>query len=474
MASTIKVNNVQASDGGNIINQCGTTITLGASGDTINLASGASQTGFGRTGTVNWQTGSIKTTGFTAANGEGYFCDTSSGGFTATLPASPTAGDIVAFSDYTRTFGSNNLTLGRNSKPIGGVAQDGKLNVDGQSATFVFVDNTEGWININETQTSQTGENPYIEASVSGCCNTLVTAPDCANVKVATFVNPGTYTVTSAGLPSGANTVDYMVVAGGGGGGSRMPGNNNGGGGAGGFRESPGTASGCYTASPRGAAPAVALAVAVQGYPIQVGGGGAGGTPVTPTGAPGSQGSTSTFSTISSAGGGYGGSGATLQPGGPGGSGGAGGGGGNGTPSRSTGGNGNDPATNPVQGTDGGEGAHPSPSGDNGAGGGGGAICAGSNNPPANSNGGNGGAGATTSITGSAVQYAGGGGAGSQGTAGTAGGGGGGTGGSNPTNATNGTDGKGGGGGGGSSQPPSSGTAGNGGSGVVVIRYKFQ
>ena len=179
MASTIKVNNVQASDGGNIINQCGTTITLGASGDTINLASGASQTGFGRTGTVNWQTGSIKTTGFTAANGEGYFCDTSSGGFTATLPASPTAGDIVAFSDYTRTFGSNNLTLGRNSKPIGGVAQDGKLNVDGQSATFVFVDNTEGWININETQTSQTGENPYIEASVSGCCNTLVTAPDC-------------------------------------------------------------------------------------------------------------------------------------------------------------------------------------------------------------------------------------------------------------------------------------------------------
>ena len=53
MASTIKVNNVQASDGGNIINQCGTTITLGASGDSINLASGASQTGFGRTGTVN-------------------------------------------------------------------------------------------------------------------------------------------------------------------------------------------------------------------------------------------------------------------------------------------------------------------------------------------------------------------------------------------------------------------------------------
>ena len=54
-----------------------TTITIGASGDTVTLASGASQTGFGRTGSVDWQTGSIKTATFTAHNGEGYFADTS-------------------------------------------------------------------------------------------------------------------------------------------------------------------------------------------------------------------------------------------------------------------------------------------------------------------------------------------------------------------------------------------------------------
>ena len=35
--------------------QCGTTLTLGGSGDTVTLASGASQSGFGRE-TVNWQT----------------------------------------------------------------------------------------------------------------------------------------------------------------------------------------------------------------------------------------------------------------------------------------------------------------------------------------------------------------------------------------------------------------------------------
>ena len=51
----------------------GSTLTLGQSGDTVTLASGASQSGFGRTGTVDWQTGSIKTGNFTAASGEGYF-----------------------------------------------------------------------------------------------------------------------------------------------------------------------------------------------------------------------------------------------------------------------------------------------------------------------------------------------------------------------------------------------------------------
>ena len=108
MTSKIKVDNInQVSDDSNIIKKCGTTITLGASGDSIALASGASQTGFGRTGTVDWQTGSIKTGTFTAANGEGYFVNTSGGVSTANLPAG-SAGAIVSCSDYTRTFSTNN------------------------------------------------------------------------------------------------------------------------------------------------------------------------------------------------------------------------------------------------------------------------------------------------------------------------------------------------------------------------------
>ena len=71
--SKIEVNTVEP--------QCGTTLTLGGSGDTVTLGSGASQSGFGRTGTVDWQTGSIKTATFTAVSGEGYFCNTTAGSF---------------------------------------------------------------------------------------------------------------------------------------------------------------------------------------------------------------------------------------------------------------------------------------------------------------------------------------------------------------------------------------------------------
>ena len=74
----IRSDNYKAADGGVIISQSGTAITIGASGDTVSLASGASQSGFGRSGSVNWET-TPKTSTFTAASGEGYFVNTSRG-----------------------------------------------------------------------------------------------------------------------------------------------------------------------------------------------------------------------------------------------------------------------------------------------------------------------------------------------------------------------------------------------------------
>ena len=78
--------------------QNGSTLTIGGSGTTVQLGTGASQTGFGRTGTVDGQTGSIKTTDFTAGDGQGFFVDTNGGEVTATLPTG-SAGSIVSIQD---------------------------------------------------------------------------------------------------------------------------------------------------------------------------------------------------------------------------------------------------------------------------------------------------------------------------------------------------------------------------------------
>src|SRR5210317_129396 len=134
MASTIKVNNIQNQCGANIANKCGSTVTLGASGDTITLACGASQTGFGRTGTVDWDT-TPKTATFSAVSGNGYFCNTTAGAFTVNLPAG-SAGAIVSLADDEATWQTNNVTVAANgSEKIGGDTNDAFLSTEGQSVT---------------------------------------------------------------------------------------------------------------------------------------------------------------------------------------------------------------------------------------------------------------------------------------------------------------------------------------------------
>ena len=434
--------------------QSGSTLTLGGSGTAVTLACGATQTGFGRTGTVDWQT-TIYTNSnspLTVESGKGYFLNTTSGTITINLPAG-SAGDIVAFKDYLNTWNNNNVTVTPNgSDKIGGTAGSATLSTQSQSVTLIFADSTQGWLDIHDS-TSNVQSAEYVAATGG---NTVTTV--CTNFKVHTFTSPGTFCVSAVGNAAGSNTVDYLVVAGGGGGGGRDHGS---GGGAGGYRESPGTASGGYAVSPLGASPAVALPVTVQGYSIAVGSGGAGYT-ATPC-QPGASGAVSTFSTITSAGGGGGaGSGNGLD----------GGSGGGGDSSGSQKGDGNTPSVNPPQGNDGSVSDYGSPH--YGMGGGGGASATGGTASP--SVGGNGGAGATSSINGTPTARAGGGGGSvyNGGTAGTGGTGGGGTGTrGNTTNGTAGTANTGGGGGGGERSVPSVGGK-NGGSGIVIIRYKFQ
>ena len=450
----------------------------GKIGDNFYRASGViAAAAAGRTGTVDWIT-TPKVTGdspVTGVTGKGYFLNTTAGTITINLPAGA-AGSIVSMADYAATWQTNNVTVAANgSEKIGGVAQDVTLNTEGQSVTLVYVDSTQGWVNTMDSTSNVRGIPPYITATGGTPCSGAIV---CTDYKVHTFTGPGTFCVSSGGAAapcsgSGSNTVDYLVIAGGGAGSDGLGSNSGGAGGAGGYRESPGTASGCYSVSPRGVSPAVALSVTAQGYPIAVGGGGA----ISPS-ARSCAGVNSTFSTITSTGGGAGGAGSSTPGPGDGGDGGSGGGarGSHGTFSM---GAGNTPVTDPAQGMPGGNCASGGPIGDLEGGGGGGAITAGADGvvTPARV-GGPGGPGATSSIDATPTQRAGGGGAGAGApgtTAGTGGDGGGGTGakGTGPTPvsaATAGTVNTGSGGGGGGSGL----VGGAGGSGVVIIRYKFQ
>ena len=409
---------------------------------------------------IDWQS-SIKTTGFTAVSGEGYFCNTTGGAFTATLPASPSAGAIVAFKDYAATFATNNLTIGRNSSNIQGNATDSLLSTNRASVVLVYVDATKGWLYVQESNVQNLAP-PYIQATGG----TITTSGD---FKIHTFTSSGTFTVTNAGQASGSNSVDYLVVAGGAAGGGFENAAASGGG-AGGMRYSfPNPATG-------------GLPVSAQAYPITVG---AGGTQPLNQHYSGGNGANSVFSSVTSTGGGGGGGYTNIGP--PsnfpnyiakdGGS-----GGGAAVPqsfgtTNSDIGNGNTPPVSPSQGNNGGNSTgNPVFLG----GGGGGHNAVGSNAPPSIGTAGAGGAGTPLTITGSPVTYAGGGGGGAGSSGGNAvgsggaGGGGAGGGTSSNTQATAGTANTGAGGGGGGNNPAPTSSGGAGGSGIVIIRYKYQ
>ena len=95
-------------------------------------------------GGTSWQ--AVKTSNFTAAAGEGYFINTTSGAITMTLPSSPTIGDEIAFIDYAGTFDTNNLTVGRNSEKINGSAADLTVATERAANTLVYTDGTQGWL----------------------------------------------------------------------------------------------------------------------------------------------------------------------------------------------------------------------------------------------------------------------------------------------------------------------------------------
>ena len=141
--SEIKVNKISP--------RSGTTVTLGDSGDTFTIPSGATinnqgtATNFGATGSASWTT-TVKTSGFTAVAGEGYFINTTSGAIEMDLPAG-NIGDEISFIDYAGTFDSNALTIDQNgTEKIHGSTDPLTVSTERAANTLVYTDSTQGWL----------------------------------------------------------------------------------------------------------------------------------------------------------------------------------------------------------------------------------------------------------------------------------------------------------------------------------------
>jgi len=403
MSSIIKVNTVQDTDGNNIINENANTITIGKSGDTVQVASGASLVGAG----IEWQSTIVTGATHPVSANQGIWIDTSSNACTLTLPASPSVGDQIIFTDYARNWNTNAVTLSLNgSKFQGNTSPNPVYKTDGQSVDIVFSGTTKGWI-------------PNSDDDV-------------------TLETPQSYSAS------------FLVIAGGGSGGSGTSSPNyrtGGGGGAGGYRSSFNS----ETSGGGGSAESALTLTPGTVYTITIGQGGAGSTSIGNVGGDTTL-SGSNITDIVSAGGGYGAN--WTNTGGAGGSGGGGGGdtnpraGGSGTANQGYAGGANNTAGNI-------------------SGGGGGAGAVGADGSGARS--GVGGTGVASTITGSSVTR-GGGGAGGHTSADGGGAGGGGNSGATNGNGSAGTANTGGGGGAsGEEYSPNNPTSGAGGSGVVIL-----
>lgn len=81
----------------------------------------------------------------TTAAFETNWCNTASGAFTVTLPASPAKGERIRFFDVANTFDSNALTVGRNGQRIQGDAANMTVGTEGAAFELVYYNSTYGW-----------------------------------------------------------------------------------------------------------------------------------------------------------------------------------------------------------------------------------------------------------------------------------------------------------------------------------------
>jgi hypothetical protein len=111
---------------------------------------------------------SVQTGNFTAVANNSYPVNTTSGAVTVTLPASPSAGQIVQITDYAGTFATNACTVNPNGGKIRGSTSNFPLSIARESVALIYVDSTQGWAFISGIIPSSVYSTSYLVVAGGG------------------------------------------------------------------------------------------------------------------------------------------------------------------------------------------------------------------------------------------------------------------------------------------------------------------
>jgi hypothetical protein len=209
----------------------GTGLTSPGTSGNVLTSNGTGWVSSAPAGGITWQ--SVQTANFTAVAGNAYPINTTSGAVTITLPASPTAGQQLIFTDYAGNWATNNVIIANGTTPVNGGSGSGstvKLATNRESVAFVYIDSTQGWITYQVSVTTVSSNLitiSYLIVAGGGAVSNDATGGGGAGGRLAgtSTVTPGTvysFVVGAGGTKgttptSGANSTGLGLTAIGGG-----------------------------------------------------------------------------------------------------------------------------------------------------------------------------------------------------------------------------------------------------------------
>jgi hypothetical protein len=157
--------------------------------------------------------------------------DTSGGAFTVTLPATPSVGAQVVVADAGASWGTNNLTVGRNGSTIGGLAENLVCDITGVSVQFVYDGTT--WevyaqiggqggnaVTLDGVQTLTNKTINIANNTLTGVQPTLVSGTNIKTINGGSVLGSGDLVIASGGMtllatltPNGVSTIAATNLA---------------------------------------------------------------------------------------------------------------------------------------------------------------------------------------------------------------------------------------------------------------------